>query len=38
MEVHTVKKKSIKSFFEWLDETFVKRWTIEKNSEMPDIP
>ena len=30
-------QKDVKSLFEWLAEVFVKRWSPEKELEMPDI-
>jgi hypothetical protein len=38
MEARTIKKKSLRSLFEWLAETFIKRWPTGKAMEMPDIP
>jgi hypothetical protein len=37
MKAFTV-KKGFRSMFEWLAEELIKRWTTEKELEMPDIP
>ena len=37
MEAQTV-KKGVRSLFERLAEAFIKRWPIEKELEIPDIP
>ena len=37
MEAQTIKKK-VSSLFECLIEVFVKRWSTERELEMPDIP
>lgn len=38
MEASTVKRKVVKTLFDWLSEAFVKRLPNEKELEVPDVP